>query len=37
VEGVRGIPGVAGVHLMAPYWEAAIPPLLERTREVATC
>jgi methylenetetrahydrofolate reductase (NADH) len=32
LEGVRGVPGVAGVHLMAPYWEAAIPELLARER-----
>jgi methylenetetrahydrofolate reductase (NADPH) len=37
LEGVRGVKGVAGVHLMAPYWEAAIPALLERTQEVARC
>ena len=29
LEGVRSLPGVAGVHLMAPSWEAAIPALLE--------
>lgn len=29
-EGVRSIKGVSGVHLMAPYWEGAIPALLER-------
>jgi methylenetetrahydrofolate reductase (NADPH) len=29
LEGVRRVPGVAGVHLMAPSWEAAIPELLE--------
>lgn len=28
LESVRRTPGVAGVHLMAPYWEAAIPALL---------
>jgi methylenetetrahydrofolate reductase (NADH) len=32
LEGVRSIPGVAGVHLMAPYWEVAIPALLERVQ-----
>ncbi len=31
LEGVRRVPGVAGAHLMAPYWEAAIPALLEMT------
>jgi methylenetetrahydrofolate reductase (NADPH) len=31
LDGVRGVPGVSGVHLMAPYWEAAIPALLEMT------
>jgi methylenetetrahydrofolate reductase (NADPH) len=30
LEGVGSVPGVAGVHLMAPSWEAAIPALLER-------
>jgi len=29
LEGIRETPGVAGVHLMAPSWEAAIPALLE--------
>lgn len=29
-EGIRRVPGVSGVHLMAPYWEAAIPELLAR-------
>lgn len=32
LEGVRSVPGVAGVHLMAPAWEAAIPALLETGR-----
>jgi methylenetetrahydrofolate reductase (NADPH) len=31
LEGIRGVPGVAGVHLMAPSWEAAIPALLEHS------
>jgi methylenetetrahydrofolate reductase (NADH) len=30
LESVRRTPGVSGVHLMAPYWEAAIPELLGR-------
>jgi len=29
LEEVRRVPGVAGVHLMAPSWEAAIPALVE--------
>jgi methylenetetrahydrofolate reductase (NADPH) len=42
LEGVRRVPGVSGVHLMAPSWEGAIPALLERLqpeeqREVAAC
>jgi len=37
LEGVRRVPGVSGAHLMAPYWEAAIPALLERTKEGETC
>src|SRR5262249_60905992 len=37
LEGVRRVPGVSGAHLMAPYWEAAIPALVERTKEGETC
>ena len=32
IEFSRATPGVAGVHLMAPHWEAAIPVLLERCK-----
>ena len=32
IEHCRAIPGVAGVHLMAPSWEAAVPMLLERCK-----
>ncbi|MBO0873552.1 MAG: methylenetetrahydrofolate reductase [Pseudonocardia sp.] len=35
VRGVRGIPGVAGVHLMAPGWETeAVPAIVEAASEV---
>jgi 5,10-methylenetetrahydrofolate reductase len=37
VEGIRSVPGVAGVHLMAPSWEAAIPALVPAVKEVAPC
>ncbi|MBI3910232.1 MAG: methylenetetrahydrofolate reductase [Armatimonadetes bacterium] len=30
--GVKNVVGVSGAHLMAPYWEAAIPALLERAQ-----
>ncbi len=32
LEGVTSVKGVSGVHLMAPYWEEAIPELLKRTQ-----
>jgi methylenetetrahydrofolate reductase (NADPH) len=32
IEHCRATPGVAGVHLMAPYWEPAVPILLERCK-----
>jgi 5,10-methylenetetrahydrofolate reductase len=32
IEAVRATPGVAGVHLMAPYWEPAVPVLLDRAK-----
>jgi methylenetetrahydrofolate reductase (NADPH) len=31
IERLRGIPGVAGIHLMAPGWETeAVPAIVDR-------
>jgi len=32
IEQLRGIEGVAGIHLMAIEWEQKVPEILERAR-----